>query len=106
MKHRWIESKWMPGYGCTTCRMHSHTKLDTECLAARHADPEINKLYRARRKAAEAADESGYKAMKGWADLERISAQLREIDPDGDWYYEGNLHDGEGWRVRRREVSA
>jgi len=66
-----------------------------------HSDPEINALYKARRKAAEDADTPGWKGMNGWARLEQIQRQLERLDPDGDWYYEGNLYDGQGWQVRR-----
>jgi hypothetical protein len=68
---------------------------------ATHPDPEINKLYKARRKAAEGADGSGFSAMKGWDELERIARELTKLDPDGDWRYEGNRYDGRGWQVRR-----
>ena len=105
MKHRWHKSRTMQGYYCSTCQITSYEKLDTECLAAKHEDPEIDKLYRARRKAAEAADGSGFKAVDGWRSLESIQAELQRVDPDGDWYYEGNRYDGLGWRVRR-EASA
>jgi hypothetical protein len=70
-------------------------------MIAKHTDPEINKLYKARRKAATAADGSGHKAMLGWLDLEAIEKSLREIDPDGDWRYESNRYDGNGWNVER-----
>jgi hypothetical protein len=93
----------MPGFECTTCRRHSYQREDTPCLAARHADPAINKLYIARREAAEAADGSGFPAIDGWTDLEAIGRKLAEVDPDGDWYYEGNAYDGLGWRVFRPE---
>jgi hypothetical protein len=104
MKHRWYATKAYIGWYCSTCQVSTFTveKPDGgECMAARHADPEINKLYRARRKAAEAANGSGWSASRGWADMDRIEATLREVDPDGDWRYEGNHYDGLGWRVVR-----
>lgn len=55
---------------------------------ARHADPEIQALYVARRKAATAANGSGMSAMRGWAELESVESQLRSVDPDGDWRFE------------------
>ena len=99
LKHHWRASKWMQGFSCSTCGAHSYDRNDEPCLVARHADPEINKLYRERRKAAEAADGSGYTASKGWVSLESIEAQLRKVDPDGDWRREGNLLDGRGWHL-------
>ena len=103
MKHRIRTSKTGPWRYCTTCQRTIWNDEDaaTECLVAVHPDPEINTLYIARRKAAEAADGSGYSASKGWADLESIGRQLAAVDPDGDWYYEGNHYDGQGWRVFR-----
>lgn len=106
MKHRWYPSKWMQGVYCSTCQISSYERNDSECLVARHADPAIDKLYRARRKAAMASDESGWKGIEGWESLEQIEAELRKIDPDGDWRYEGNRYDGQGWTVRRPEVTA
>jgi hypothetical protein len=105
VKHRWYASKWSSGWSCSTCRVHdwSVEKPDGgECGAASHSDPAINKLYRERRKAAEAADESGFKGMRGWDDLAKVESELRKVDPDGDWRFEGNRHDGRGWRVERR----
>jgi hypothetical protein len=98
MKHRFYTPKYAPSLRlCRVCGASSGT--GDECLIARHADPEIDALYRARRKAAVAADGSGYSAIKGWGTLEQIESKLREIDPDGDWRREGNRHDGRGWRV-------
>ncbi len=101
MKHRWYSPKYFPGVECSTCRIIRPRTEISPCLAAKHPSLEINKLYRERRKAASAANESGSTAYRGWADLERIENELRRRDPDGDWVYEGNLLDGLGWRVRR-----
>jgi hypothetical protein len=105
-RHRWYASKHMQGFFCSDCNRHSHEREASECLVAVHPDPAINKLYRARRKAATAADGSGYKASRGWAELEQIQTQLRELDPEGDWRLEGNYYDGLGWRVKRPEGEA
>jgi hypothetical protein len=58
---------------------------DTKMALARNTDPTIQALYVARRKAATATDGSGFKAMRGWAELERVENELRAVDPDGDW---------------------
>ena len=73
-------------------------------VAAKHPDPEINKLYKARREAATAADYGGtsYKRSQGWVTSEQIADQLRKLDPDGDWYYEGFNYDTMRWEVNRR----
>jgi hypothetical protein len=68
---------------------------------ASHPHPDINALYAQRRKWADAALGSGWTAIEGWAQMEDIENRLRDIDPDGDWRYEGNDLDGKGWQVRR-----
>lgn len=66
--------------------------------AASHPHPDINALYKRRRKAADAANESGWKGIQGWAQLENIEELLDDIDPDGDWRYEGYSYP-DGWQV-------
>jgi hypothetical protein len=107
--HRWQTRKTNPVLGryCSTCQASELTVgTDSACLAARHSDPELDGLFRARRKAAEAADGSGVKASRGWAELDSLGQKLMELDPDGDWFYEGNHHDGRGWVVSRPEKEA
>ena len=50
-------------------------------MIAKHTDPEINKLYKARRKAATAADGSGLRpaAIRHWR---RNSPRMASIAPD------------------------
>lgn len=106
-RHRWYTPKWAPSLiVCRTCGASQDTVgADSACLIARHPDPAINKLYRERRKAARAADD-GRSAARGWATLERIEAELRAVDPDGDWRHEGDRYDGRGWRVNRAASEA
>jgi hypothetical protein len=66
-----------------------------------HPDPQINSLYKARRKAAERSNTSGHVGIEGWLTLEQVENQLNIVDPDGDWRYEGDNWDGQGWQVRR-----
>jgi hypothetical protein len=91
---------------CRTCGASFWRVGDAPCGVARHPDPEVDALYRARRRAARDADESGWRGVDGWASLERVEARLREVDPDGDWRYEGDRYDGHGWVVRRPEEVA
>lgn len=69
---------------------------------AKHADPAINRLYRARRKAATEADwaATSYKRSKGHADLARIEDELRALDPGGEWRREGYNFDKGEWEVK------
>lgn len=104
MLHRFYIPKYSNTTICRTCGAYEHVVgADSECLAARHPDPEINKLYKARRKACLEADWAGtsYKRSNGWASSEAIAAELTRLDPKGDWYFEGDRHDGRGWRVER-----
>ena len=71
---------------------------------ARHNNPRLDALYADRRDAAERADDPGQYGA-GWARLEAIEAELKAVDPDGDWRYEGNHWDGLGWQVRRPQVA-
>lgn len=70
---------------------------------ASHADPAINALYKARRKAADRADRSGFVGIDGWAKLEATEDKLRALDPDGDWRYEARDYDTHpfAWTVKR-----
>ena len=72
-------------------------------VAAKHSDPEINKLYKARRKAATEGDWGGtsYKRTSGIASLEQIENELRKRDPEGDWHFEGFNYDSMRWEVNR-----
>jgi len=108
MNHRWKARKNLGPYlFCSICGADQLVVGETsECLIARHADPEINALYVARREAASRSNESGYKGIKGWADLEAIQAKLSTLDPEGDWYFEGDRWDGRGWRVSRPQVAS
>jgi hypothetical protein len=100
--HRWQQSRSGPWTLCRDCGANqSVVGEDSLCLLARHTDPAINRLMRQRRQACEAADSDSGRSARGWRDSEVISSQLHELDPDGDWYYEGNLYDGHGWVVRR-----
>jgi hypothetical protein len=107
MKHRWYAPKGLNSRLCRTCGASDWIAgAESDCLVARHPDREIDALYRARRKAARSSSESGLKGIRGWDDLERVERQLREIDPDGDWRYEGDRWDGRGYRVDRPTPAA
>jgi len=81
-------------------------KIRPEKGAATHPDPVIRRLYGQRRAAATKADwgATSWQRMTGWGLVEAIAALLDEVDPDGDWRYEGYDHHGEhggGWYVKR-----
>jgi hypothetical protein len=106
LKHEFKASKTSPAHLCSLCGAEKLVVGEgSDCLAAVHPDPAIDRLYRQRRQAALEADwgATSYKRSGGWADLETIQAQLALLDPLGDWYYEGDQHDGHGWVVRRPE---
>lgn len=107
IRHRWYSPRNLPSL--TLCRICGASQgavgQDSPCLIARSSDPAIDALYRKRRRAASEADGSGMKATKGWAELEATQAILEQLDPDGDWRYEGNRYDGLGWQVRRPAAS-
>jgi len=103
VKHRWYTPKGAPSLRlCRTCKAASYAvATDSECLVAQSDDPALNSLYKSRRFAAERADGSGSGAMRAWGELEQIERSLDALDPQGDWRWEGNHYDGEGWKVRR-----
>lgn len=71
-------------------------------MIARHPDPQINDLYKERRKQSTKADGSGLPAMRAWSRLEVIEAQLRRLDPEGDWRFEGRGPETNWrWAVRK-----
>lgn len=88
------------GRRCSACGAYEGS-ADEFCAIARSDDPALDSLYKSRRHAAERSNESGYKGMAGWAELEQIERSLHKLDPEGDWRYEGDDYDGKGWRVRR-----